>query len=136
MRKSRCRIFKYLVCGIITATFNVVLIYIIIETLKLNTPILRNIANIVAIEISLLFSFFVYRTWVWSNYFSNWQEAFWKQLLRYHISSGMVVATRSFLIFPILDWLKLNYQINTLIGIALGSAINYVISDKWVFKSK
>ncbi|MEG5042698.1 MULTISPECIES: GtrA family protein [unclassified Microcoleus] len=132
--KSKQQIFRYLICGIITAVFNIVLIYIIIETWKLNTQILRNLANIIAIEISLLFSFFVYRTWVWVNPNSSWQEILWHQLPRYHISCGLVVATRTFLIFPILEGLKVNYQINTLIGIILGAAINYVISEKWVFK--
>ncbi|MDB9515049.1 GtrA family protein [Kamptonema animale CS-326] len=132
--KSKQRIFRYLICGIITAIFNVVLIYLIIETWKLNTQILRNFANIMAIEVSLIFSFFVYRTWVWVSHDSSWQEILWQQIPRYHISCGLVVATRSFLIFPILEGLKVNYQINTLIGIILGSVINYAISEKWVFK--
>lgn len=136
MVKSKQKIFRYLICGIITAIFNVLLIYIIIETFKLNEPLSRNIANIVAIEISLLFSFFIYRTWVWISYHVTWQEVVWKQIPRYHASCAVVIAARSLLIFPTLDWLKFNYQINTLIGIVLGSVINYIISDKWVFKNK
>lgn len=134
--KSKQRILRYLICGMITAIFNVVLIYLIIETWKLNTQILRNLANIIAIEISLLFSFFVYRTWVWVSHNSSWQEILWRQIPRYHISCGLVVATRSLLIFPILEVLKVNYQVNTLIGIVVGSVINYIISEKWVFKNK
>ncbi|WP_013334399.1 GtrA family protein [Gloeothece verrucosa] len=136
MVKSKQQILRYIVCGVITAIFNVVFIYILIETFKINTPVFRNIANLVAIEISLLFSFFVYKTWVWSSYKSSRKEILWKQIPRYHISCGVVVVSRIFLIFPILDWLKVNYQINTLIGIALGSVINYIISDKWVFNNK
>lgn len=131
--KSKQRIFRYLICGIITAIFNVVLIYLIIESWKWNTQFLRNVANIISIEISLLFSFFVYRTWVWVSHHSSWQEILGQQLPRYHLSCGLVVATRSFLVFPILEGLKVNYQINTLTGIILGSVINYVISEKWVF---
>lgn len=47
--KSKQRIFRYLICGIITAIFNVWLIYLIIETWKMNTQILRNLAKIMAI---------------------------------------------------------------------------------------
>jgi putative flippase GtrA len=83
----------------------------------------------------LLFSFFVYRTWVWVSHNSSWQEILWQQIPRYHISCSLVVATRSLLIFPILDRLKVNYQVNTLIGIIVGSVINYIISEKWVFKN-
>ena len=57
--------FRYLVCGLITAIFNVLLISSMIEILMLNTPVLRNLANLSSTEISLLFSFFVYKIWVW-----------------------------------------------------------------------
>jgi hypothetical protein len=38
--------FRYLVCGLITAIFNVLLISSMIEILRLNTPVLRNLANL------------------------------------------------------------------------------------------
>lgn len=132
---SNNRIFRFLICGAVTAAFNILLIALMIEFLRLDQPVLRNIANVVSIEVSLLFSFFVYRTWVWSG---NWtfQEVLWKQLPLYHLSCGSAVATRSIVLFPILDWLGINYTINTLIGILVGFSFNYVVSDRWVFKAK
>ena len=132
---SNNRIFRFLICGTITAVFNMLLIVFIIEFLRLEQPVLRNIANVVSIEISLLFSFFVYRTWVWSK--GNWtfQEVLCRQIPLYHLSCGSAVATRILLLFPLLDWLGVNYTINTLIGILLGSVVNYVFSDQWVFKA-
>jgi putative flippase GtrA len=70
LKKSR-KIITFLICGIITAAFNILLFTLIIELLELKTPLLRNIANAIAIEISLIFTFFVYKTWVWRN--AKWQ---------------------------------------------------------------
>jgi putative flippase GtrA len=132
------RIVRFLICGAITAVFNVVFLAILIESFNLNQEnqaFFRNLANVISIEISLIFSFFVYRTWVWPS--SSWtlKRIFKQELPLFHLSCGIVIATRSFLLFPLLDWVGINYAVNSLIGIAIGSVMNYIISNKWVFKS-
>ncbi|WP_218963804.1 glycosyltransferase [Nostoc linckia] len=129
------KILKFLLGGGLAAALNLVLIYLIIEKLGFNTAFLRNIANVVSIELSLIFSFFVYRTWVWTGGIWNLREVFLRQLPLYHVSAGAAVITRIFLIFPILDWLKVNYGINTIIGALVSASINYLISDRFVFKT-
>ena len=128
--------FRYLICGGVTAVFNVLLTSIMIDFFGLNTPTLRNIANIISIEISLIFSFFVYKIWVWPG--GSWaiKRVFLYQIPLYHISAGIYVIARSLIIFPILDWLGVNYSLNTLIGIIIGAILNYKISDKLVFRTK
>ena len=129
------RVFRFLVCGVITAAFNILLLSFLVEFFKLEQPIYRNLANVVSIEISLLFSFFIYRIYVWSS--QNWST---RQILRreiplYHLSCGVSISTRSFIVFPVLDWIGVHYAINSLIGIAIGAGINYLISDRVVFKA-
>ncbi len=130
------KIFRYLICGVITAAFNVLLISAIIELFGIDQPVMRNLANVFSIEVSLVFSFFVYRTWVWSK--GNWKikEVIWRQIPIFHLSFGASIGSRSFIVFPILDWFGVHYTINTLVGILFGSIINYKISDRWVFKPK
>jgi dolichol-phosphate mannosyltransferase len=128
--------FRYLVCGLITAIFNVLLISSMIEILRLNTPVLRNLANLSSTEISLLFSFFVYKTWVWTGGTWEIKNLLFYQIPLYHVSAGISVATRIFILFPILDWVGVNPSINTLVGILVGAVLNYKISDKLVFKNK
>jgi len=131
----KSRIFKFLIGGGVAATFNLFLIFILIEILNFNTPILRNISNVVSIELSLILSFFIYRIWVWPGGSWSLLEVVFKQIPLYHVSAGMAVIIRIFILFPLLDFLGINYQINTLIGVLLSASINYVISDKLVFKS-
>jgi dolichol-phosphate mannosyltransferase len=116
--------------------FNVLLLAAIIEFFGIKTPILRNTANAFSIEISLLASFFIYRAWVWSIGRSTIKEMLYRQIPLYHLSVSASIISRTFLVFPLLDWLRVHYTINTLLGIVLGSAINYIISDKWVFKNQ
>jgi dolichol-phosphate mannosyltransferase len=132
----RQRVFKFLVGGGIAAAFNLLLIYIIIEWLGFNTPLLRNIANVVSIELSLLLSFLIYRIWVWPTGRWTVPKVLWRQLPLYHLSAGTAVLSRIFIVFPLLDWLGINYAINTFVGILLSAALNYLISDRLVFKGQ
>ena len=129
------KVLKFLIGGGIAASINLFLIFFLIDYLGFNTPFLRNVANVISIEISLISSFFIYRTLVWTG--GNWsiREVFLRQLPLYHVSAGTAVIARIFLIFPILDWLKVNYAVNTIIGVLLSATINYLISDRFVFKS-
>ena len=134
-RLLHSRILRFLIGGGVAATFNLVLIFWLIDGLGFNTPLLRNIANIVSIELSLVFSFFIYRIWVWPGGVWNVKEILLRQLPLYHLSAGVAIISRIFLIFPILDWLKVNYLINTLVGVLVSAILNYLISDRLVFNT-
>ncbi len=131
----RPKIFKFLVGGGLAALLNVLLMFCLIEWLGFNTPFLRNISNVLSIELSLLFSFFVYRIWVWPGGSWTFREVFWRQLPVYHVSAGAAVVARIFLVFPLLDWWGINYVLNTLVGVLISATLNYVISDRLVFKT-
>ena len=130
------KIVRYIFCGIITAIFNIVIIDLIIRFGNITSPFMKNIANAIAIEISLIFSFFVYKMWVWTAETWHWSDILKKEIPKFHITFGGSVLARIFVIFPLLNWLGVNHQINTLIGIAIGAVVNYTISDKWVFAKK
>lgn len=127
------RIFKFLLGGGAAALINLLLMYLLVEKMGLATPLLRNVANAIAIELSLVSSFFIYRIWVWPGGTWSLKKLVLKQLPLYHLSAGAAVLLRIFIIFPVLDRLGVNYGVNTLIGVGVSAAINYVLSDRLVF---
>ena len=131
---SKNKVIRYLFFGGITALFNVVLLALLFETFNITSSLGRNLANLLALEISVVFSFWVYRMWVWTGLDWNWRNIILKQIPLFHASMSVVIALRIFLLFPVLDWLGVQYIINTLIGIALGAILTYFWSDKIVFK--
>ena len=128
------KVIKFLVGGGVAALVNLFLIFALVEWLGFNSESLRNIANIIAIELSLLASFFIYRIWVWTGGSWKFKDVIFRQIPLYHLSAGTAILSRIFLIFPILNWLGINYLINTLIGVLISASINYIISDRLVFK--
>lgn len=132
----RQRAVKFLLGGGVAAVFNLIAIFILIEGLGLTTSLQRNIANIIAIELSLVFSFFIYRIWVWPGGVWRIWEVLLKQLPLYHLAAGTSVLLRIIVVFPLLDRLGVDYGINTLVGVLLSAVVNYLISDRLVFKDR
>jgi dolichol-phosphate mannosyltransferase len=130
------KIFRFLIAGGVAFLINLFFIYWFIDDLGFNTPFLKNVANVISIEISLIASFFIYRIWVWTG--GDWtiRDVILIQLPLYHLSAGLAVLLRVFLIFPFLNWLGISPGVNTMIGVLLGSSINYVASDSLIFKPK
>lgn len=130
------KIFRFLLAGGVAFFLNLFLIHWLIDGLGFQTPFLRNVANVISIEISLIASFFIYRLWVWTGGDWTLKDVFLLQLPLYHLSAGLAILLRVFLIFPVLDWWKVSLGVNTMIGVLVGASINYVASDSLIFKPK
>ena len=130
------RAVRFLFGGGVAAAFNLLLMFLFIEVAGWDTTVLRNAANVISIELSLLFSFVIYRIWVWRGGTWRWREVLLRQLPLYHLSAGGSVLLRVFAIFPFLDWLGVSYSVNTLVGVLVSAVLNYIISDRLVFRDR
>ncbi|WP_186708914.1 GtrA family protein [Euhalothece natronophila] len=128
------KLIKFLVAGATTTLVNVLLIFFFVEVMGLNTPSLRNLANIIAIELSVLLTFFIYRVWVWPMKEFNFRDILFRQIPMFHMVAGLAISLRVLILFPLLDYIGVNYIINTIIGIAVGSVLNYFVSDRFIFR--
>ena len=132
---ARHRFTRFLMLGGSEAIVNLLLMYILVDVCNWETPIGRNLANAIALEVSLIYSFFVYRTFVWGDQANEFQARAFNQLLRYHGAAGVVNLVRFLVVFPSLDWIGVHHLANTLFGKAIGCIVNYSISMQFVFAS-
>jgi dolichol-phosphate mannosyltransferase len=129
------KIFLFGVGGGCAAVFNLALAYVGVDVLGFDSTLQQNMVNLLAMEASLLFSFVVYRTFVWRMRGRDPSEIFLKQLPMYHLSAGAGILAR-LAIFPILQYFGVYYLINIALGIVVGAALNFVLADRFVFKEK
>lgn len=126
------RILLFLLGGGSAAIVNLALVYVGISLLGLGSDLQQNYVNLVAMEISLVYSFLVYRAFVWRIKTWDTAQIFLRQLPLYHLSAGTGVLARA-LLFPLLQFLGVHYLLNVTLGILIGAAINYVLTDNFVF---
>lgn len=126
---------RFLLVGGSAFVVNAILLTVFIEGFNLQTPLSRNIANLIAIQLSIVFSFELHRraTFRLEQPVKGW--ALVRQFLAYEVSIGFALVLRA-LLFAVLDWVGLNYLINLAVGVIVVSGISYVIYDKVVFRQK
>lgn len=125
------KLLKFFLIGITLTIVNLLLIYFFVDILKLNTIFLKNVSNVLAIEIGIILSFILNRNFTWSESKNN--DTFLNQIIRFHYVVGFSAFFRVAL-FAILQFIGINYLINTLICIMLSSIFNFIFYDKRVFK--
>ena len=90
------------------------------------------IAGVVAIELSILSNFFLNNFWTWKD---KKESSFISRFLKYHavtvISGGI-----NYLILISLTYLGLHYFIANLIGIGMGTIVNFIFNHYWTFAVK
>jgi dolichol-phosphate mannosyltransferase len=84
-----------------------------------------------AIELSIINNFMLNNFWTWAD---RRQQNFWTKFFKYHLvtwgSSGLV----NWGVLQYLNGLGFNEHLANLIGIGLGTIINFVFSHFWTFK--
>jgi dolichol-phosphate mannosyltransferase len=127
------RILLFLVCGSTAAALNLVLAFIGVDLLGFSSDLQQNYVNIVTMEAGLVYSFFVYKAFVWKDKISSTSRILLRQLPIYHLSAGAAFVARGLLIFPLLQLLGVHYLLNIIVGLLSGAAITFVLSDRYVF---
>jgi len=125
------KLLKFFLIGITLTIVNLLLIYFFVEILKLNTVFLKNVSNVLAIEIGIILSFVLNRHFTWPESKNN--DTFSNQIIRFHYVVGFSAIFRVVL-FAVLQFFGINYLINTLICIMLSSIFNFIFYDKRVFQ--
>ena len=130
------QILLFLIGGSSAAALNLILAYIAVDLLGFDSRLQQNYVNVTAMEAGLVYSFFVYRAFVWKDKLSSASRVFLRQLPIYHLSAGAAILARSLLIFPLLQLLGVHYLLNITVGILSGAAITFVLSDRYVFATR
>jgi len=89
-------------------------------------------AGLIAIEISILSNFFLNNYWTWKD---QKDSSFLTRFIKYHavtVVSGGV----NYLILLVLTSYGLHYFISNLVGIAVGTIVNFIFNHFWTFKAK
>jgi dolichol-phosphate mannosyltransferase len=127
------RITKFLIVGCSAALVNFLLITIFIELLGFKSYFLKNLANILAIEMSAIYNFSISRVWTWKDAPRKQGKSLVGQFIYFNgvLLAGIVVRVILFAVFE--KW-GLFYLLNVAIGIGIAACIDFVLYDKFVFK--
>jgi dolichol-phosphate mannosyltransferase len=127
------RVKKFLIAGLSAAFVNLSLMILLVEYLGFKTYLLKNLANIMAIEVSIIYNFMVSRAWTWRDVPPKKGKDLMAQCVSFHAANLVGMAARV-IIFATLERLGVFYVLNVILGIGVAAAMSFVLYDRIVFK--
>ena len=127
------RIKRFLIVGLSAAIVNFLIISLFIELLGFNSYFLKNLANLLAIEISAVYNFCISRLWTWRDAPRKHGSNLVPQFLSFNLAllAGIVIRV---ILFAVLEKCGVFYLLNVALGIAVAAGIDFVLYDKLVFR--
>jgi dolichol-phosphate mannosyltransferase len=107
---------------------NMGLLYILTRFLSIRLEI----ASALAIEVSILSNFFLNNLWTFKK--RETHVPFWSRLLRYHLVTGLAGIVNYLVLLLLVHALGWNDMLSNLIGIAIGTIINYTLNSLWTWR--
>jgi dolichol-phosphate mannosyltransferase len=124
---------KFLVVSGSAVAINLVLLFLMVRYWGFDTTLRENAANIISMEISIIYNFFLSRAFTWSDRHKEKGGRLVIQILKFHVTIGITLLFRAAL-FPILQHFGVYYIINAAIGIIIAAIFNFFVYDALIFR--
>jgi dolichol-phosphate mannosyltransferase len=135
IRHRKLIIGKFLIVSGSAVVINLLLLFLMVRYWGFNTLLRENAANIISMELSIIYNFFMSRAFTWSDRDKEKGIKLFIQIVKFHVAIGITLLFRAAL-FPILQQFGIFYIINAAIGIALAAIFNFLIYDAFIFKKR
>jgi putative flippase GtrA len=129
------RIMKFLIVGCSAALVNFLLITMFIELFGFKGYFLKNLANLLAIEMSAVYNFSISRLWTWRDAPRKQGKSLLAQFVSFNLALLAGIVLRMIL-FAVLEKWGVFYLLNVAIGIGVAACLDFILYDKFVFRRK
>lgn len=128
------KIGKFVVSGGSSAVVNLALLHVLISMAGLRGGFREDLANFIALEVSVLCQFTLCRGWVWRDT-PRANTPLWRELVAFHGTIAVTSGGR-LLLFSLFRQLGVHYLPNAVIGIGCAAVANFFLYDRLVFRRR
>jgi dolichol-phosphate mannosyltransferase len=127
------RLKRFLLVGSSAFVVNAALMIFFVEALGFVSPLMKNIANLTAMEISIFYNFLISRMWTWKDAPRKQQGRLAVQFIAFNFAAmaGVMIRIASFAAMEI--W-QMHYMLNMTIGVGMAAVFDFVLYDRLIFK--
>ena len=119
---------KFAIVGGSGVLVNMGLLFVLTRYLSVRLEI----ASVIAIETSILSNFFFNNLWTFRK--RETHVPFWTRLFRYHLVTGLAGIVNYLVLLLLVNTFGLHDMLSNLIGIAIGTLINYSLNSLWTWR--
>jgi Predicted membrane protein len=121
---------RFVLTGGSSALLNLVVLHALVSMVGLSEGWEQDLANALALEAGILYSFLLFRYWVWAA--PAVKRPFWRELATFHGAVAVASIVRMFF-FAVLRAAGLPYLLNAAVGIGLVAVLSYFLYERYVF---
>lgn len=130
LRKKVTRIFKFGTVGVSGVAVNSGFLYLLTENYDLD----YKLSSIVAIELSIINNYFWNSFWTWSDKKTNGLKPFLNRFMKFQVSTAFIAVINYVILVGCTELLHIPYMYSNLIGILIGSTLNFLVGHFWIFR--
>jgi dolichol-phosphate mannosyltransferase len=127
------RVKRFFIIGLSAAFVNLAFMVLFVEVFGFKTYFLKNLANILSIEISIIYNFILSRAWTWKDVPQKKGMNLIKQCGSFHLANFAGMGVRA-IMFAVLERLGVFYVLNVVLGIVVVATMSFILYDRIVFK--
>jgi dolichol-phosphate mannosyltransferase len=127
------RLKRFLLVGSSAFVVNAALMVFFVEVLGFVSPLLKNTANLIAMEISIFYNFLISRMWTWKDAPKQQQRRLAVQFIAFNFAALAGVLMRMVSFAAMENW-QVYYLLNMTIGVAMAAVFDFVLYDRLIFK--
>ena len=94
------------------------------------------LSSILAIEIALINNYVLNDLWTWHDRGIAGKAEYFKRMLRYQITAGVSMLANLVVLWMLTELFGFYYLASNIFGILCGSALNFVVNDRWTFRHR
>ena len=127
------RLTRFLLVGSSAFVVNAALMIFFVEALGFVSPLMKNIANFAAMEMSIFYNFLISRMWTWKDAPKKRQGRLAVQFVAFNLAAlaGVMIRIASFAVME--SW-QIHYMLNMTIGCGMAAVFDFVLYDRLIFK--
>ena len=93
------------------------------------------VASLLGIVVSVFGNFLLNNLWTWGDRTQGAdRRAFWTRVVQYYVASAAAIAIQFVTAQALLHGLEWNIYVGQTAGILLGTAVNYIANNTWIFR--
>lgn len=93
------------------------------------------VASIFAVLIAIYYNFSLNNIWTWRKNVNIRQHSYMQRVWRYYLSAALGAVINYVVLIILFEVFDIFYLLSNLIGIFFGMFSNFLLGDRWVFKS-
>lgn len=123
------RLRRFVVVGVVTAVVQLVLLWLFVDTVRMNYLV----GAAIAIELTIVLSYVLNNAWTFEAVQNTGVADYTVGLLKTNVVRGTAIPIQLGILFGLVEWVDSQYLIANAVAIVLSGIYRYVLDARWTW---